>query len=158
MYRSNKIYNRSSDFYYIEVWDAAKFRSKKLNNIFGVDDGIKIKYLCGGTDKPATKTKIHFALFWKLRKTAEDRIERVSNNSKFKDCLFIIRKFSRDEFFKAIPGHIINNDLLVREYWNRNFKMKKNEQRYVKNVENIKKKQEFLKSRAKGHQELHVSV
>jgi hypothetical protein len=135
-----KLPKRSDDFYFIEVWDKQKLRGKKIGNILGEKSNrTKPKYLTGGYTRPVLKDKIYFALFWKRLDSAQNRVTSMKNKKQFTGSDFVIRKYTRKQFIKIIPGKIDTNNMNDRGYFDKNRKMKIDEIRYVIKYEKAKK-------------------
>lgn len=101
----NKTHYRSNFFYYIEVQTKSIIRKNKINRLLGKKE-TKPKYYNGSYGKIETKSKIYLTIFWKTKKSAEDRVCSIKSECENKDLQVKIIQLDRYEFMNIIPDMI----------------------------------------------------
>jgi hypothetical protein len=136
MKKNNYISPRGDLFYYIEVWDKQILRDNKISSILG--ENTSPVFFVNGSQKNLNKvSKIEFALFWKNKQSAENRILTLKRFRPKDEYVYLVKYLTRGDFISLIPDQCNDGVKDYKKiYWNKNKELKDKELCYKRKLEN----------------------
>jgi hypothetical protein len=127
---------RGNFFYYLEVWDKQILRDNKISSILGEDES-QIFYVNGSLKSLNKVDKIEFALFWKSKESAKNRILTLKRFRPNDEYVYLLKSLTREEFIDIIPDECSDNTKEYKKvYWKINKELKDKEKNYKTKLEN----------------------
>ena len=132
----NNFAKRGDYFYYLEVWDKQILRDNKISSVLG-ESTYQTSYVNGSKRSLNKVNKIEFALFWKNKSSAEERILSLKRNRPKDEYVYILKFLNREEFINIIPD-VCSDDVkdYQRNLWLVNKQLKDKEVTYKRKLEN----------------------
>lgn len=100
--RKKRKHYRLNTFFYIEVYDIAALRSKKLNKVMGLYNNIRPTYFNTLSRNTSIKN-IYLSSFWKKKQSAINQKAAMKERCDKKNLTMEIIEINRLEFIKLIP-------------------------------------------------------
>ncbi len=127
---------RGNFFYYLEVWDKQILRDNKISSV--LDESTHQTFFVNGSLKSLNKVdKIEFALFWKNKISAENRILSLKRNRPKDEYVYLLKSLTREEFIDIIPDECFDDIKEYKKvYWKINKELKDKEKNYKTKLEN----------------------
>ena len=127
---------RGDNFFYLEVWNKSELRDSRISDI--LDEKVSETYYVNGSLRILSRVnRIEFALFWKNKSSAEDRIKSLKSARPNDKYTYIIKSLNRQEFIDIIPDKISKDTKEYhKNYWMANKNLKNKEIEYLKKIDN----------------------
>ncbi len=135
MKKNNYIAPRGDLLYYIEVCDKQILRDNKISSILG-ENTLPVFFLNGSQKNLNKVDKIEFALFWKNKQSAENRILTLKRARPKDEYVYLVKYLTRDDFISLMPDQCGDEKSYKKIYWSMNKQLKDKEISYKRKLEN----------------------